>query len=256
MIKTVVISGASNGIGRALALAYAKPDVNLGLMGRDAGRLEAIAGECRALGADVETAAIDVLDRAKMASWLQQFDAAKTVDLVVAAAGVLSGLAPGRTTEDADQARALIETNVVGVMNTVQPLLPAMVCRRSGQIAIVSSIAGLAPLAYMPSYSASKAALISYGLALRAGLRPQNVRVSVICPGYVATPMTAQVSGAKPMMITAEKAAEKIVRGLARDKAVIAFPLVLAWLTRFAALMPDALRRRLLPSSYSIAPRL
>jgi NADP-dependent 3-hydroxy acid dehydrogenase YdfG len=242
--RTVVITGASSGIGAALALLYATPSARLGILGRDSARLEDIARQCRARGAQVETATIDVRDRAAMARWIETFDTASAVDLVIANAGVMSGTPVDGAIEPADVSHALMETNILGVLNTVQPLLPRMMSRRSGQVAIVSSLAGLIALRDSPSYCASKAASLMYGRSLRDLLRPYGIGVSVICPGYVTTPMLQQEAGKKPFEMPAERAAVLIERGLSRDWAVIAFPFWLALGTRIGALLPDALRER------------
>ena len=246
MKKSVVITGASSGIGEALALRYARDGVRLGLLGRNKDRLSAVADKCRALGAEVHAAAIDVVARDEMANWLQAFDGIAPIDILFANAGVLAGLEPGKRIEDAETSRSLVETNVLGVLNTVHPVLPAMLERRGGHIVIVSSVAGFLPLPPMPSYSASKSAALSYGLALRAGLRPQGVRVSVVCPGYVAGPMTEQIRGATPFVVAVDDAAQRIYEGVARNRAVIAFPWFFALFLRGLGFLPDAIRSRAL----------
>jgi short-subunit dehydrogenase len=240
----IVITGATSGIGAALARDYARGGAHLALTGRDPARLEGIAAECRALGApEVETAALDVRDRERVGGWLLECARRQPIDLVIANAGVMAGTLPGAPIEPADAGHRVAEINVLGVLNTLQPILPGMIARGSGQIAIVSSIAGFTPIADAPSYAASKAAVLSYGLSLRAALRRHGIKVSVVCPGYVATPMTAQIDGEKPGQITAEEASRRIRGGLARDRAVIAFPFFIAWLTRLGGMLPDGLRR-------------
>jgi short-subunit dehydrogenase len=113
---------------------------------------------------------------------------------------------------------------------------------RSGQLALVSSIAGFIPLPDAPSYGASKAAILRYGLALRTALRGSGVKLSVICPGFVTTPMTARETGWKPFEMPAERAARLIMRGLRQDKAIIAFPAFLAFLTWMGGLLPEHVR--------------
>ncbi len=240
----IVITGASSGIGAALARAYAHDGAELALAGRDRARLESLATECRGHGAaDVRIAALDVRDRQAMRLWLEGVVADQPIDLLIAGAGLLTGTPPDAPVEPADDAYRVMETNVLGVLNTVQPVLPSMIARRAGQIVLVSSIAGFTPVADMPSYAASKAALVSYGLSLRAALAPRGIRVSVVCPGFVATAMTDQITGDKPFMIAAEDAARRIRSGLARDRAVIAFPFLFAAMTRLGGMLPDALRR-------------
>ena len=242
--QSVVITGASSGIGYALALHYARPGARLGLLGRNSERLLQVTEECRRRGATVDTENVDVRSRREMAIWLNGFDARFPIDLLFANAGVMDGTPVDGEIEPADAGYEVIETNVLGVLNTVQPAIPRMMARQQGQIAILSSLAGLIPLRDSPSYCASKSAVLAYGLSLRDLLGARGIRVNVICPGYVATPMSRQEIGSKPFEITAERAASLIARGLERNKAVIAFPFWLALGTRIGAMLPDALRER------------
>jgi short-subunit dehydrogenase len=246
MYRAVLITGASSGIGKALALHYAGPGVCLALIGRDQSRLDRVAQECRELGARVSCAAIDVRRRNELTTWITAFDRDTAIELLIANAGLMAGTRPGGGVEPPDAGYEVVRTNVLGVLNTVQPLLEPLMARRRGQIAIVSSIAAFLPLPDAPSYCASKSALLSYGLSLRALMAPDGVGVSVICPGYVETPMTQRESGTKPFMMAPDRAAALIAAGLARNQAVIAFPSVLAWATRLHGLLPDKLRRLLL----------
>ena len=244
MPQTIIITGASSGIGEALALHYAQAGIRLGLIGRSEARLERVAAQCRRGGAEVKTGIVDVRARTDIGAWLEAFDDEHPVDLLVANAGVMAGRPADALLEPPDVAHALLETNVLGTLNAVQPLLPRMVARGAGQIAIVSSIAAFIPLSDAPSYGASKAATLSYGLALRGLLAQQGINVSVVCPGYVRTPMMAQESGPKPGAIEPAAAARLIARGLARDKPVITFPFLFSLMTRIGGLLPDRLRRR------------
>jgi short-subunit dehydrogenase len=237
--RSILITGATSGIGAALARLYAGPGVTLALSGRNAGRLEAMAGECRGRGATVKVATVDVTHRAAMAAFVDAADAASPLDLVIANAGISAGF---RDPADLDRhVRAIFATNVEGVFNTVHPALPGMIRRGQGQIAVMSSLAGFRGLAGAAAYAASKAAVRSYGEGLRGKLKSHGVRVSVICPGYVRTPMTDSNRYAMPFLMDAEKAARIIHRGLARDRGRIAFPWPMylgAWLL---AALPDRL---------------
>lgn len=242
--QRIVITGASSGVGRALALHYARAGAKgLGLIGRNPDRLEGAAAEARSFGADVTTGAIDIRSRAALAEWIAAFDRSAPVDLVIANAGVMEGTPPGGRIEPAEAAHALIETNVLGLLNTVQPLLPAMMARGRGQVALIGSIAGFVPLADSPSYCASKAAVLSYGLSLRDLLGPYGVGVSVVCPGYIATPMMQREHGRKPFVMSAEKAAGLIARGIARNKATVVIPRFFGAVTRISGMLPEPLRR-------------
>jgi short-subunit dehydrogenase len=140
----------------------------------------------------------------------------------------------------------LFDVNLNGVMNTIAPIAPLMRRRRAGQIALFGSLAAFAPPPDAPSYAASKAALVAFSLATRALYRADGVSVSVICPGFVDTPMTSSFSSWKPFLITAEDAARRIRRGLERRKAIIAFPLPLYLLARIQQLLPAPVSSRVM----------
>lgn len=254
--RNVVITGASSGIGAALAHRYAREGGMLGLVGRDRSRLETVAEQCRVNGHEVRTAAIDVRDRSALAAWLEEFDDEAPVDIVIANAGISAGTTPDWQFEDAEESYTLMQTNVLGVLNTVQPLIPRMLARGRGQIAIMGSIAALIPLPDASAYSASKAALLSYGLALRGHLYKAGISVTVICPGYVTSPMSVRIRGWKPLEMSVQAAADHIVRRLRRDPDVIIFPWLLALAARAGMLLPDRLRRlAMAPFRFYIARR-
>ncbi len=224
-IENIVITGASSGLGAALARRYAGPGVILHLQGRHAQRLEDVAQSCRKKQSIVHIRLLDVTDRAGMEKWLQGIDNQKPVDLIIANAGISAGT--GGTGESQQQACGIFSTNIDGVMNTIQPLMPAMVTRKSGQIAIISSLAGIRALPSSPAYSASKACVRVYGEALRGWLGKHQVKVNVVCPGYIKTPMTDVNDFPMPFLMDADKAARIIEKGLAKNRGRIAFPLPL-----------------------------
>ncbi len=238
--KSILITGASSGIGAALALAYARPGVFLALSGRNAERLAEVARTAQARGATVETAAVDVVDRAALGGWIAAIDAAHPLDLVIANAGISGGTSG--SDDPAEQTRRIFAINLDGVVNTVEAALPLMRARGRGQIALMASLAALLGAAQAPAYCASKAAVRIWGEGLRALLAPDGIAVSVIMPGFVESRMTAVNPRPKPGMIGAERAAAIIVRKLAANRARIAFPLWFYWVVRAAAaLPPDAL---------------
>ncbi len=224
---SVLITGASSGIGRALAFAYAAPGVRLALIGRDAVRLEATAQAARDMGAEVEAGTIDVRDRAAMARWIGAADAARPFDLAIANAGITTGLGPDELTEDPDAVRAILATNLVGVLNTAEPLIGPMAARGTGQLAFVGSIAGLHGLPYSPAYCVTKAGVHAYAESIRPRLEARGVIVSLIVAGFVKTPLNDSISAMKPGEITDAAAAALIKRGLAKGRATIAFPFFL-----------------------------
>ena len=244
MTRVIAITGASSGLGHALALKCAAPGVTLALIARNAARLEVTATQVRAKGADVSLGKIDVRDRAAMSEFLLETDAATPIDCLIASAGVTMVTPAASDVEDLTKSAELFDVNLNGVMNALAPVAPRMRRRGAGQIALFGSVAAFAPPPDSPSYAASKAAIVAFGLATRALYHADGVSVSVVCPGFVDTPMTGSFDSAKPFLISAEDAAQRIRRGLERRKAIIAFPWPLYLATRFQQLLPDALRRR------------
>lgn len=241
---TIVITGASSGIGESLARLYAAPGIALALTGRDRDRLDGVAAACRGHGAAVTAAVIDVTDRKAMGDWLRGVDQAAPVDLLIANAGVSAGT--GLAGETEEQARFIFDVNLTGVLNSIHPLLPAMRQRRRGQIAIVSSLAGFRGMPGAPAYSASKAAVRVYGEALRGELAAHGVEVSVVCPGFVRSRMTARNPFPMPFLMDGEPAARIIRNGLARNRGRIAFPWPTAAAVWLLAALPPGLTDRLL----------
>lgn len=223
--KSILITGASSGIGAALAREYAAAGVTLYILGRNSDRLRIVANDCRAKGAEVRSATIDVTDREAMAAYIEKVDDATPLDMVIANAGISSGSFTGEETITA--AQKVFDINVQGVLNTIHPVLPRMVARGRGQLALMASLASMRPLPSAPAYSASKAAVRFYGEALRGLLHKKGVRVNVICPGWIATPLTARNDFSMPLIMSPERAASIIACGLRADKLRIAFPFTL-----------------------------
>lgn len=236
--RAILITGASSGIGRALALGYAAPDIHLTLLGRNEQRLSEVAIAAKARGACVTAMPVDVRDRAAMNSAILAADKANPVDLVIANAGITTGLADTAISEDPDAVRALLATNLFGVLNTIEPLIGVMCARGRGQIAVIGSLAGLRGLPYSPAYSASKAAVHAYAESLRGRLERHGVLVSLVVAGFVKTPLNDSIEAVKPFEVSDVRAAAIIKNGLARGRAVIAFPTALYLATRLARILP------------------
>jgi len=236
--RSILITGAGSGLGAALARRYAAPGVRLALIGRNESRLALVEADCVARGATVERASIDVTERAALAAWIVASDESLPFDLVIANAGVSGGTSG--LGESNDQSRLIFAINLDGVLNTIEPILPRMRRRGTGAVALMSSLASFRGLPGAPAYGASKAAVRVLGEALRGDYRPSGVTVSVICPGFVTTPMTARNRFRMPFLMTAERAAEIMVRGLARGQGRIAFPWPMYALVRLVAALPSA----------------
>ncbi|MHB8885188.1 MAG: SDR family NAD(P)-dependent oxidoreductase [Methylovirgula sp.] len=244
--RSVLITGASSGIGRALALAYAESGTRLALIGRNEMRLAETAAAATAKGADVTQVPLDVRDRAEMNAWIAAADRDRPFDLVIANAGITTGLAPDALTEDPDAVRAILATNLIGVLNTIEPLITPMCSRGQGQIAFIGSMAGLRGLPYSPAYCLTKAGVHAYAESLRGRLERRGVCVSLAIVGFVKTPLNDSITAMKPFEISDTRAAEIIQAGLARRKATIAFPWPLYMATRLGRLLPARLYDRIM----------
>lgn len=221
-IKNVLITGASSGIGEALAVLYARSGAeNLFLSGRNAKRLKDVVERCKHFGANAEGKIIDVADKEAMKKWILECNEKATLNLVFANAGVSTG------EETSENIYNTFNTNVMGVLNTVTPAVELYRNYPENPvktIAITSSIAGYHGLSACPSYSASKACVKAYGEALRNSLRTEGIDVNVICPGFVRSRITDKNTCPMPFFMEAEKAADIIYRGINKNIGLIAFP--------------------------------
>lgn len=237
---SVLITGASSGLGAALARACAAPGARLHLTGRDAARLAASADACRARGAEVRTALLDVTDAAAMAGFIA---ASGRLDLVIANAGISAGTGDNRP-ETAAQTRAIMRTNVDGVLNTALPALAAMQAQPPGpdglrgRVAVIASLAAFVPAPGAPAYCASKAAVDTWAVAAAHWAQRGGVVLTSVCPGYVRTAMTARNAFPMPGLMDADRAAAIILRGVARNRRRVVFPWWMGLAARLAGLLP------------------
>jgi short-subunit dehydrogenase len=248
-VRSVFITGASSGIGAALARHYAAAGANVGLFARRQDALDELcaalpAGRVAAYAGDVRDA--DALARAA-ADFTARFGA---VDVVIANAGVSRGTVTG-IAEDLPAFRAVFETNVLGMIHTFQPFVAPMreACR--GTLVGIASVAGFRGLPGSGAYSASKAAAITYLESLRLELRESGVAVVTICPGYVTTPMTAKNPYPMPFRIDADKAARLIARAIMRRTRFYVLPWPMAIVGRLLRALP----RPLYDALFARAPR-
>lgn len=239
--ERVLITGASGGIGTALAQTYAAPGRTLILQGRDHSRLEVLARLCKGSGAAVETHQVDLADRQQLETWLQCLREEVPPDLLIINAGISSDIGEHAKGERLDSVRSVLDVNLFSAISLVETLVPAMRKRGSGQIALISSLSAYFGLPLTPSYCASKAALKAYGEALRGWLGPQGVAVNVVLPGFVASPMSDGFPGPKPFLLSPLRAAAIIKSRLARNRARIAFPFPLSWGMWWLAVIPPDL---------------
>ncbi len=245
--NNVLITGASSGLGDALARACAAPGVTLHLSARNAARLEATAQACRELGATVLPQIIDVRDTNSMADWITH---AGRLDLAIANAGI--GTGTGEGTEDAPAARHVFETNINGVLNTALPAMDVMAGQAPaedgwrGHIAVIASIAAFVAGPSAPAYCASKSAVQRWAEARDHSERKRGIRMHAICPGFVRTPMTADNPFPMPWLMTPEDAARRTLEGIAAGKLRIAYPRRLYAIARLVGALPPLWRAALL----------
>lgn len=244
----VLITGASSGIGEALAMYYASHEVKmLSLCGRNEERLNKTAEECRKKGAQVEVRIVDVADAQAVEAWINEANEKMPLNLVFANAGVAT------LEETSENVRRTFNINVMGVVNTVLPaieLFKKAPAEQMKHIAITSSIAGYHGMPTCPSYSATKAGVKAWGEGLRLALAPLGIRVSTICPGFIRSRITDKNTCPMPYFMEADKAAEIIAKRIERNVGLIAFP----WQMRLATWLGSVLPNRISDFIYSKLP--
>jgi short-subunit dehydrogenase len=243
--RRALITGASSGLGEALALALARDGYAVWLAARRLDRLEALAGTIRAAGGEAYAVPLDVADGDATARRVVELDqTCGGLDLVIANAGVSSLMRPKHLTWDV--ARRDLGTNLLGAAATLVPLVPRMLERGRGHLVGISSLAGELAMPLSSQYGAAKAGLTYLLAALRPALRRRGVAVTTVQAGFIRTPMTAGVAFPMPWILEVDRAAELIVRGIHRRKAVIRFPWPLGLAIDIMNLMPRPLREWLL----------
>ena len=209
-MKTVFITGASSGIGKALALAYAKRGYSVGLTARREDILRDVAKACEKLGGTTFVYQLDVQDAEKCKSVADQFMAdAGSIDIAIANAGI--GGDDGLFSGDSNQINTILNTNILGVTNTLIPFIPAMKAQNSGALVCISSVASFMPLPFHGGYSSSKIAIRMIFDSWRPTLQKYMIKTVSICPGFVDTPMVKGPARRFPMKST-EDAAEQFLK--------------------------------------------
>lgn len=234
--KLIIITGASSGLGAALARAYAAPEAHLGLIARRETELSALAAQ---LDGHCSVYPLDVRDTAALQRAAADFMAhAGCPDVVIANAGVSGGTLT-EYAEDLQAFQDIFDINVMGMANTFQPFVAAMRERGHGVLVGIASVAGYRGLPGAAAYSASKSAAISYLESLRVELKRDGVQVITVCPGYITTPMTENNPYPMPFIMSAEAAAHHIVSIIARGKTYAVIPWQMAWVARLLRVMPN-----------------
>jgi len=229
----VLITGASSGIGKQLALDYAAEGWKVTACGRDTAKLDALNLAQPA----IDTLSFDMTDLAlarQALAWVQ-------ADLIILCAGTCEYLDNGVV--DAEKVTRVLNTNVLGPVNCLDALLPGL--QTGTRVALVGSTASLVPLPRAEAYGASKAALAYFARSLSLDLAPRGIHISLVMPGFVKTPLTERNDFPMPMMVSVEQASHYIRKGLARGASEIAFPPLFVWLLKTVALLPVAWQKRL-----------
>jgi len=247
-VHRVFITGASSGIGRALAEHYAARGAQLGLVARRPQLLHELStrwpGQVRAYP-------LDVTDAAALRAAATDFIAAVGVpDVVIANAGVSVGTLTEHA-EDLEAIRRVIDVNHFGMVATFSPFIAGMRQAARGRLVGIASLAGVRGLAGAAAYCASKAAAISYLESLRLELRDSGIRVVTICPGYVRTPMTEVNRFPMPFLLAADEAAARFARVIERGSSYSVVPWQMAVVGKLLRLLPNAVYDRL----FAAAPR-
>jgi short-subunit dehydrogenase len=250
MLRTVLVTGASSGIGRAIALELAKGGAHLALAARRRDELESVAREIQAGGGRAIVLPLDVSDASAVMDTVRRADRdLGSLDMVIANAGV--GFFGHASTMRWEDVTRQIDVNVRGAMATLCAAIPIFLAQGQGHLVAVTSLAGRRGLPKSAPYSAGKAAVSTFLESLRIDLRDAGIRVTDIQPGFVDTAMTKKSKHPMPFMWTSERAARYMVRRLAAAPATIAFPWPLDLLTRVSQLLPAWLYDRVARASAS-----
>lgn len=260
-LTSTLVTGASSGIGRALALACAAPGRTLHLSGRDSARLADTEAACRGRGATVRTRTLDVTDRAAMQDWIGE---AGPLDLVLACAGLSGGTRRGETgcarQEDAEQIRRIFAVNLDGVVNTVLPAIASMQTQPlqdgvRGRIAAIASVAAAVASPSAPAYGASKAAVDRWLVSNGGAFAGAGIQLSSVCCGFVRTRMTESNRFPMPGIMEADRAATLILRGVAAGRRRVVFPWWLYAGARAMDLLPVSVVEALMSRQPGKAPQ-
>lgn len=236
--KVVFLTGSSSGIGEALALALARRGAVLGLLARRENLLKELAEKCERLGAEVRYYAVDVTDAEAVAEaagqLLKEFGG---IDILIANAGIGGNNAETRNL-DSDAVARVINVNLLGAVNSVAAVLPAMLENKSGQLVAVSSLAGFRGLPKSAAYSASKAGMTAFFESVRLDVQSQGVAVTIIQPGFIKTPLTSGRSSKMPFLMELEDSIPLFLTAIEKRKKFAAFPWQLATIVRISRIFP------------------
>ena len=238
--KVVMITGASSGIGRGIALEIAARGASLGLLARREELLQEIVNQAESLSVRAISASADVRDAKAVREAADRFrKELGPIDVLIANAGI--GTAVHAIKLQPQHAADVIGINVLGAVNSVAAVAPEMVERGQGRLVAISSLAAYRGLAKSAAYCASKAAVSSYFESVRIDLRHTGVGVTIIHPGFIKTDLTAGREAKMPYLMELDYAVKKIVSAIEKEKNTYAFPWQLATIVRAGMIMPTAM---------------
>lgn len=239
-----MITGASSGIGKGIALEIASRGANLGLVARREDLLNEIVSEARARNVKAVAASADVRDVKAVREAADRFRRELgPIDILIANAGI--GTSDHATRLTPEHAANVIGINVLGAVNSVAAVLREMVERKQGRLVAISSLAAYRGLAKSAAYCASKAAMTAYFESLRIDLRHTGVGVTIIHPGFIKTALTSGREAKMPYLMELDSGVKKIVTAIEKEKKIYAFPWQLATIVRATMLLPAAMYDRI-----------
>ncbi|MCH4090125.1 SDR family NAD(P)-dependent oxidoreductase [Acetobacter sp.] len=242
----ILITGASGGIGRALARDYARPGNTLVLWGRNADRLQEIARFCRERGASVLTREIDLSDGHAAIAAFRADDDTSQFDSVILCAGLSDMKTASEKTERAETVLELGLVNYAVPSALTMAAADRMQARGGGKIALIGSVAAYHDLPFAAGYGGSKAGLARFASSARIALAPLGVEVVLIAPGFVDTDMSRRIIGPRPFLVTPEAASRHIIAALARNRGETLFPWPFRLLRLIDRLTPGMIRRAIM----------
>ena len=236
--KVVLLTGASSGIGEALAIALAKRRATVGLVARREAMLRDLAHRCEVEGGTARAFPCDVTDASAVddsaAALRKEFG---HIDILIANAGIGGNNADTRALRP-EAVKKVIDINLLGAANSVYAVLPQMLERGSGHLVAISSLAGFRGLPKSAAYSASKAGMTAFFESVRLDVAHRGIDVTIIQPGFIKTPLTAGRHNKMPFLMELEDAIPYLIRAIEKKKRFAAFPWQLATLVRAGRIFP------------------
>jgi short-subunit dehydrogenase len=253
--KNVLVTGAASGLGKELAILLASYSANLVLIDINKEQLKLVHSLCEEHGVTVHSFTINLLDQTGLADIKESIG---LPDIIIANAGI-GGVNPGYHFDQNIDSK-IMGLNYHGLVRTIAPFLEDFVLRKSGQICGVSSLASMKGLPGGSSYSASKAAVNNYLESIRMDLRPHNIYVTTVLPGFIKTAMTDHDAFEMPFMQSPTSSARNILKAISKRKRIYAFPKIMYWGTLLNRLMPsfiyDFMMTKISGQSNDLKPRI